>query len=150
MARIQFPTAVAAELGDATPKMLNNWRTVGFLLPAHPGTSKRGGHRYSFNDIVAMRVIRAAEPLASHTLEPLRAMVAYVCARPGLSSTSPLPSTTLATDGRDVCELPADASLASLRKRLTPSPILILVPLDPLVNDLQAKLRALNGKHQAA
>jgi len=150
MVPLRFPTAAAAELGGVTPKMLNNWRVISLLLPATPGTSKRGGHWYSFSDIVAMRAIRAMEPIAAHTLEPLRAMVAHLRARTDLSPTAPLASITLATNGHEVCELPGSTTLAALRKRVPPGPMLLLVPLDELVAELQPKVRAYLDKKRAA
>jgi hypothetical protein len=147
-----YPTLVAAKLGGATRQVLNNWHIKGMLMPAVPGTNVRGlGHLYSFADVVAMRALRALKPLAPKDQQAMRALVAYLCARPGLSPTIRPPATVVATDGVQVYELAATATLATMHKHFGPkASALACVSLGVLVTDLQAAVRALYGKQQHA
>jgi hypothetical protein len=76
-------------------------------------------------------------------LQALRKVVAYLAARTGLSPTDALASTSLVTDGHDVYEVAGDASISTLRR--PGQRMLLMVPLDELVAELQAKARALRA-----
>jgi DNA-binding transcriptional MerR regulator len=137
-----FPTDVAARLGDVTPKMLENWEATGFLAPSVRAKRRGISRRYSFRDVVAIRVTGQlrAEGIP---LQALRKVVQYLCHRTGLSPTEALASTNLVTDGRDVYEVKGEVSISTLRR--PGQRMLLVVALDELVADLQAKARALRA-----
>jgi DNA-binding transcriptional MerR regulator len=137
-----FPTEVAAKLGGVTLDMLANWDRTGFLSPSVPAKRRGISRRYSFRDVVAIRVVGElrAEGIP---LQALRKVVAYLVKRTGLSPTEALASTSLVTDGRDVYEVNGDASISTLHR--PGQRLLLMVPLAELVADLQAKARALRA-----
>ena len=137
-----FPTDVAAKLGNVTPKMLENWDTTGFLSPSVPAKRRGISRRYSFRDVVAIRVARDLKHEGIH-LQALRKVVAYLAARTGLSPTEAIAATNLITDGHDVYEVKGDVSISTLRR--PGQRMLLMVPLDELVAELQAKARALRA-----
>jgi hypothetical protein len=105
-----------------------------------------GGHGvsrvYSFRDLIAIRVARESKS-EGIPLQALRKVVEYLCVRTGLSPTDALASTSLVTDGRDVYEVKGDVSISTLRR--PGQRMLLMVPLDELVAELQAKARALRA-----
>jgi DNA-binding transcriptional MerR regulator len=140
---VGFPTAVAAKLTGATIRTLSNWDARGVF---HASIQDAGGHgvprRYSFRDLVAIRVLRefterGIPPLA------LRKVVAHLCAHKKLSPTEALASTNLVTDGHDVYEVHGETSISTL---IRPGQCAFLVvALDELVADIQAKARTLRA-----
>jgi DNA-binding transcriptional MerR regulator len=135
-----FPIEVAAKLGGVTFKMLRNWADTRFLAPSVPAKRRGISRRYSFRDVVAVRV---ASEMRSRgiPLQALRKVVKYLCSRTGLSPTEALASTNLVTDGHDVYEVAGHLSISTLRR--PGQRMLLMVPLDELVAELQAKARAL-------
>jgi hypothetical protein len=138
----EFPRLIAARLGGVSTTTLTTWDVSEFLSPATPscGSGPGGGGRYTFRQLVAIRVVGALTQI--HTREPFRALVRYLSARPGLSPTTPLEPTTLVTDGRKVWELAPGTTLSSLWDRASSPPLLFLVPLDEIVAKLQLKALA--------
>jgi DNA-binding transcriptional MerR regulator len=137
-----FQTEVAAKLGGVTVDMLANWDRTGFLSPSVPAKRRGISRRYSFRDLVAVRV--AAQLRAEGIpLQALRKVVAYLCARTGLSPTEALAATNLVTDGQDVHEVTGEASISTLRR--PGQRMLLMVPLDAVVTELQARARALRA-----
>jgi len=137
-----FPTDVAANLGKVTPKMLENWDMTGFMSPSVPAKRRGISRRYSFRDVVAIRVVSELRS-EGIPLQALRKVVRYLCSRTGLTPTEAVASTNLITDGRDVFEVKGDVSISTLRR--PGQRMLLMVPLDELVAELQAKARALRA-----
>jgi DNA-binding transcriptional MerR regulator len=138
-----FPTPIAAKLTGMSVDTLDAWERRGFLKASIRPAGGHGVPRvYSFRDLIAIRVARE---LRSAGIPPqsLRKVVTYLCARRGLSPTDALASTSLVTDGRDVYEVNGDASISTLRR--PGQRMLLMVPLDELVAELQAKARALRA-----
>lgn len=139
-----FPIEVAASLGGVTRDMLANWDTTGFLCPSVPALRRGISRRYSFRDLVAIRVAGQlrAEGIP---MQALRKVVSYLCTCDGLSPTEALASTSLVTDGRDVYETTGDVMLSTFRRPGQRALMLLVVSLDEVVRDLQAKTRALRA-----
>jgi DNA-binding transcriptional MerR regulator len=135
-----FPTEVAAKLGGVTLDMLANWDRTGFLSPSVPAKRRGISRRYSFRDVVAIRVVGELRTRGI-THQALRKVVLYLCARTSLSPTDALASTNLVTDGHDVFEVKGDVSISTLHR--PGQRMLLMVPLDELVTELQTKARAL-------
>lgn len=131
---------VAASLGGVTRDMLGNWDRSGLLRPSIPAKRRGVNRRYSFRDLVAIRVVAALRSKGI-THRSLRKVVEYLSARMGLSPTEALAATTLVTDGSDVYEVDGEVSISALRR--PGQRVLLMVPLDELVAELQAKARAL-------
>jgi DNA-binding transcriptional MerR regulator len=139
-----FPTEVAARLGGVTTKVLESWKTSGFLSPTIPALRRGVSRRYSFADIVAIRVVREIRD-AGIPAHALRKVAKYLSTRKGLSPAAlALTTTHLVTDGDDVYEVEGDVSISTLR-RPGQRMLLLMVPLDPLVSELQAKVRAVQA-----
>jgi DNA-binding transcriptional MerR regulator len=138
-----FPTPIAAKLTGVSVATLDNWDRRGLLKASIQPAGGHGVSRvYGFRDLIAIRVVceLRAEGIP---LQALRKVVAYLCARTGLSPTEALAATNLVTDGRDVYEVKVEASVSTL---LRPGQrMLLMVPLGELVTELQAKARALRA-----
>jgi DNA-binding transcriptional MerR regulator len=135
-----FPAPLAAKLTGVTSAMLDNWERRGFLKPSiQPAAGSTITRVYSFQDLVAIRVARKLKQ-EGVTLRALRTVVAYLCARSGLSATEALASTSLVTDGHDVYEVNGDVSISTLRR--PGQRMLLMIPLDEIVAELQANARA--------
>jgi DNA-binding transcriptional MerR regulator len=139
-----FPTTVAAKLGKVTTKALEHWDVTGFLSPSVPPKRRGISARYSFRDVVAIRVV-AELRAEGFSLQSLRKIVAYLCTRKGhLSPTDALASTRLVAVGRDVFEIEDD--VVTISTLLRPGQrLLLMVPLGEVVAELQAKARALRA-----
>jgi DNA-binding transcriptional MerR regulator len=138
-----FPTPIASKLTGVSVATLNNWDRRGFLKASIQAAGGHGFARiYSFRDLIAIRVARDLKR-EGIPLQALRKVVAYLAARTGLSPTDALASTSLVTDGRDVYEVKGEASISTLRR--PGQRMLLMVPLDELVAELQAKARALRA-----
>jgi hypothetical protein len=140
-----FPTHVAAELTDVSPRTLLNWCTRGFLKPSvSPGRTGPGGERlYSFRDLVAIRI---ADILRQSGIDVrhLPLVVEYIRKRDGLELDEPFDAGLYVVhDSRGFRELHGSVSIMDLRQGGIPEPISILVlPLGEVVNTLQRKARS--------
>jgi len=140
-----FPTHVAAELTEVTPRTLLNWCTRDFIRPSvSPGRTGPGGERmYSFRDLVAIRVA----DILRHTgidVRHLPLVVEYIRNREGLEVDQPFAADRyLVHDSGGFRELHGTVSLIEVRQGGIPLPLSILViPLGEIVTRLQAKVRA--------
>ncbi len=136
-----FPVDVAAKLCGVSEVTLDNWaRRSKFLVPSVPAPRRGVSKRYSFRDLVAIRVageLRAA----GISVAALHRVVKYLRARKGLTAVEALASTQLVTDGHDVYEVTGDQSISALRR--PGQRVLFVVPLSELVTELQTNARAL-------
>lgn len=138
-----FPTPIAAKLTGVSVGTLENWDRRGFLKASIQAAGGHGVSRvYSFRDLIAIRVARELKN-EGIPLQALRKVVQYLCARTGLSPNDALASTSLVTDGHDVYEVAGDVSISTLRR--PGQRMLLMVPLDELVAELQVKARALRA-----
>jgi hypothetical protein len=136
-----FPTDIAAKLGRVSAVTLDTWsRGTKFLAPSIPAPRRGVPKRYSFRDIVAIRVASELRA-AGISVGSLRRVVKYLRARKGLSSAEVLASTQLVTDGHDVYEVTGDQSISALQR--PGQRVLFVVPLAALVIELQTDARAL-------
>ncbi len=136
-----FPTEIAVKLGGVTRITLDNWYRTGFIAPSMPAPRRGVSKRYSFRDLVAIRVagdLRAA----GISVRALRLVVKYLRKRKGLSATEVLASTQLVTDGHDVYEVTGEQSISTLRR--PGQRVLFVVPLAELVAELQTNARAIS------
>ena len=141
-----FPTPIAAKLTGVSVATLDNWDRRGFLKASVQPAGGHGVSRiYSFRDLIAIRVAAALRE-RSIDVRNLRRVVEYLRKRKGLdlSASEVLASTILVTDGHDVYEIAGDVFQISTLRR-PGQRMLLMVPLDELVAELQAKARALRA-----
>lgn len=132
-----FTTRSAAQIARISIVVLESWIRSNFAPPSVLGASGKGSRRvFSFRDVVALRV---ASKLREHGVEipAVRLVVAHLQAHKRISATKPLAPTLLATDGTNVFELDASATLASLRR--PGKPPCIVIPLDEIVSEVQSE-----------
>jgi hypothetical protein len=135
-----FTTKATAQLGRVPVLHLNNWEHVGVLRPAaHLDGRKR---RYSFAQVVAVRMVSSLPPLWKRSFEPYRALIDHISARSDLTLTRTLEKLTLITDGRRVQELRGQAAVDP-KALLAHAPVglLIVVSVDELLAELQPEAR---------
>jgi DNA-binding transcriptional MerR regulator len=136
-----FPTDIAAKLGGVSAITLDTWsRRSKFLVPSMPAPRRGVPKRYSFRDVVAIRVASELRA-AGISVGSLRRVVNYLRARKGLSCAEALASTQLVTDGHDVYEVSGEQSISALRR--PGQRVLFVVPLDELVTEIQTNARSL-------
>ena len=135
-----FPTETAAKLGGVTRITLDNWYRTGFLTPSKPAPRRGVSKRYTFRDVVAIRVARELLS-AGITARALRRVVKYICKAKGLSTAEALASTRLVTDGKDVCEVRGERSISTLWR--PGQRLLFVVPLGEFVAELESSARKL-------
>jgi hypothetical protein len=139
-----FPTHIAAELTDVSPRTLLNWCTRDFIRPSvSPGRTGPGGERlYSFRDLVAIRI---ADILRQSGIDVrhLPLVVEYIRKRDGLEVDEPFDADLYVVhDSRGFRELHGSVPIMDVRQGGSPEPISILaIPLGEIVNDLQRKAR---------
>jgi DNA-binding transcriptional MerR regulator len=135
-----FSTEEASKLSRVPAQRLYEWEKTGFLSASVPAKRRGVSRRYSFRDVIALRI--AAELREGGvSLQLLRKVVDYLRAREGLSATDVLARTNLVTNGGRVYEVAGDVTLH------VPSGQRVIgfhvIPLDQVVSDLQRKARAL-------
>jgi hypothetical protein len=141
--QVGFPLELAAQLAGVTLKTLRNWADIGFLAPSVAAKRRGISRRYTFRDLIAIRV---ADDLRTRGIEirNLRRVVDYLRKRKGLELTASdvLASTVLVTDGHDVYEVDGERGVHTSTLR-HPDQSVLLVPLGRLVAKIQAE--ALKG-----
>ena len=137
-----FPRATAAKIARIPLTTLDNWNRRGILSPSGETARPANACRYTFRDLVAIRVLVALRN-AGIDLGGLRRVVEYLRKRKGLSAAEALASTVLITDGHDVYEqLDGAISVSALQK---PGQAVFLIPLGCLVGEVQRDARALSA-----
>jgi DNA-binding transcriptional MerR regulator len=135
-----FPTELTARLTGVSRSLLETWLRTKFLLPSVPAERRGVSATYSFQDLVAIRVVAQLRD-AGISPQALRRVVEYLRSRKGLSTTTEaLVGTTLITDGQDVFEVVDEVTFSALKR--PGQRVLFVVPLGELVTELQAKARA--------
>jgi len=136
----EFLPEQASMLARISPDRLTDWQKSGFLTASIPAKRRGISRRYSFRDVVALRV--AGELRESGvTLQMLRKVVEYLRARSGLSATEALARTNLVTDGERVYEVDGEVTiqLPSGQRSMN----VTIVRLDEVVREVQRQARAL-------
>lgn len=104
----------AARLTGLGYARLDSWDRSGFISPALVGSHGKGhSRRYSFRDLVALRVARELRD-AGISLQGLRKVVAVLREQEGVEH--PLASTWLVTDGHDVFIRRGDEVMSVLQR----------------------------------
>jgi DNA-binding transcriptional MerR regulator len=135
-----FSIEQAAKLSGSSMGTLIKWDKTGFLSASIPPKRRGISRRYTFRDVVALRVASVLRK-AGVSLQMLRKVVAHLRARDGLSPNEVLARTNLVTNGTDVYEVEGDATihLPSGQRVM----VHVTIPLDRLVHEIQRKARLL-------
>jgi DNA-binding transcriptional MerR regulator len=135
-----FSSEEAAKLARVPGQRLTEWDKSGFLTASVPAKRRGVSRRYTFRDVVALRV--AAElRRAGVSLQLLRKVVDHLRNREGLSATEVLARTNLVTNGEQVYEVAGDVMLhLPSGQRMM---VHVTIPLDEVVSEIQGKARAL-------
>jgi DNA-binding transcriptional MerR regulator len=135
-----FDVEEAAKLSKVDAGKLEVWERTGFLRASVPAKRRGVSRRYTFRDVVALRVageLRAA----GVSLQMLRKVVAYLRARDGLSATDALARTNLVTSGEQVYEVAGEVTLhVPSGQRMM---VHVTIPLDQVVSEVQRRARTL-------
>jgi len=137
---VDFSSEEAASLAHVPVQRLNEWDKTGFLKASIPARRRGVSRRYTFQDVIALRV--AAELREGGvSLRMLRRVVDYLRARKGLSATEVLARTNLVTNGDQVYEVAGDVTihLPSGQRMM----VHVTIPLDQVVHEVQRQARAL-------
>jgi DNA-binding transcriptional MerR regulator len=135
-----FSTEEAAKLSKLSVDRVVDWDKTGFLRASVPPPRRGISRRYTFRDIVALRV---ASELRGRgvSLQLLRTVVEYLRAREGLSATEVLAKTNLVTDGERVYEVTGEVTIhVPSGQRMM---VHVTIPLDQVVGEVQRRARAL-------
>jgi DNA-binding transcriptional MerR regulator len=138
-----FSTEEAAKLAKLSVDRVVAWDKTGFLRASVPAARRGISRRYTFRDVVALRV---ASELRGRgvSLQLLRTVVDYLRAREGLSSTEVLARTNLVTDGERVYEVAGDATIqVPSGQRMM---VHVTIPLDRVVDEVQRGARRLHRR----
>ena len=135
-----FSSEETAKLSRVPAPRLDEWDRKGFLTASIPAKRRGVSRRYTFRDVVALRVAAELRE-AGVSLQLLRKVVDYLRAREGLSATEVLAGTNLVTNGEQVYEVAGDVTLH------VPSGQRVIgfyvIPLDQVVLEVQRKARTL-------
>ena len=137
-----FTTEIAAKLGGVTVDQLETWDESKLLCASAPAPRRGISRRYTFRDVIAIRVLRELRE-GGIGGKALHRVVKYLRARKGLSANEALASTTLIMDGHDVYEVDGEVTVSTLQR--PGQRLLFMLALDELVAELQVKARALRA-----
>jgi DNA-binding transcriptional MerR regulator len=135
-----FSIDEAAKLARLSKERVIDWDKTGFLRASIPAKRRGISRRYTFRDVIALRVAAELRD-AGVSLQMLRKVVDHLRARDGLSPTDVFTRTNLVTNGEQVYEVAGDVTLH------VPSGQRVIgfhvIALDQVVSDIQRKARAL-------
>jgi DNA-binding transcriptional MerR regulator len=140
MITADFSSEEASRLSRVPVQRLNEWDKTKFLTASIPAKRRGVSRRYSFRDVVALRVAAELRE-AGVSLQLLRKVVDYLRAREGISATEALARTNLVTSGDQVYEVAGDVTfhLPSGQRMI----LAVMIPLDQVVTEVQRETLAL-------
>lgn len=145
-----YTAAQAARLSGCTVSQLRYWSRTGLLPPsenrdaggadrreAQPESTSRHGSKYSFRDLVALRVVRS---LLDAGLSSIRVRAAVRWVR---ESGDELSDLRLVTDGRNVWACRDDGQILDA---LRAGQLALFVAVDSLAAEVDAEVRAFDAE----
>lgn len=135
-----FTPAEAARIARLPASTIDYWDRSGFLRPS-AAAAKEHERRYSFQDLVALRVARQLRE-AGISLQALRRVVELLRARRRLAS--PLAETYLVTDGVDVYEKQGDDTFASVLQNPGQGCLFVVLDLGRTAEEVERAVEALH------
>jgi len=131
---VGYTAAQAARLSRCTVSQLRYWSRTGLLPPTEAGS------RYSFRDLVALRVVRS---LLDAGLSSIRVRAAVRWVR---ESGDDLADLRLVTDGRNVWACRDDGQILDA---LRAGQLALFVAVDQLAAEVDAEVRAFDSERAA-
>jgi len=131
---VGYTAAQAARLSRCTVSQLRYWSRTGLLPPTEAGS------RYSFSDLVALRVVRS---LLDAGLSSIRVRAAVRWVR---ESGDDLADLRLVTDGRSVWACRDDGQILDA---LRAGQLALFVAVDQLAAEVDAEVRAFDSERAA-
>jgi DNA-binding transcriptional MerR regulator len=131
---VGYTAAQAARLSRCTVSQIRYWSRTGLLPPTEPSS------RYSFRDLVALRVVRS---LLDAGLSSIRVRAAVRWVR---ESGDELTDLRLVTDGRNVWACRDDGQILDA---LRAGQLALFVAVDQLAAEVDAEVRAFDSERAA-
>ena len=129
-----FTAAQAAQLTDCSLSQLTSWERLGLVVPP-PGRT----HPYSFQDLVALRVVASLLD-AGIALARIRRAVQYL-----VESGDDVAALSLVTDGDTVWACRDDSQILDALRH---GRLALFVGLDRITADVEAEVRAFDAERQ--
>lgn len=129
-----FTAAQAAQLTDCSLSQLTSWERLGLVVPPRGRT-----HPYSFQDLVALRVVASLLD-AGLGLNRIRRAVHYL-----VESSEDVASLALVTDGDTVWACRDDSQILDALRH---SRLALVVGLDRITAEVEAEVRAFDAERQ--
>jgi DNA-binding transcriptional MerR regulator len=131
---VGFTAAQAAQLTDCSLSQLTSWERLGLVVPP-PGRT----HPYSFQDLVALRVVASLLD-AGLGLNRIRRAVHYL-----VESSEDVASLALVTDGDAVWACRDDSQILDALRHAR---LALVVSLDRITAEVEAEVRAFDAERQ--
>jgi DNA-binding transcriptional MerR regulator len=132
---VGFTAAQAARLTDCTLSQLSSWERIGLIVPL-PG----GSHRYTFRDLVALRVV-ASLLESGLSLARIRRALGYL-----VESGEDVAALSIVTDGESVWACRTDGQVLDALRR---GQLALFLAVDRVTAEVEADVRAFNAERQA-
>ncbi len=130
-----FTAAQAARLTNCTLSQLTSWERIGLIVPL-PG----GSHRYTFRDLVALRVV-ASLLESGLSLARIRRALGYL-----VESGEDVAALSIVTDGESVWACKTDGQILDALRR---GQLALFLALDRVTAEVEAEVRAFDAERQA-
>jgi DNA-binding transcriptional MerR regulator len=131
---VGFTAAQAAQLTDCSLSQLTSWERLGLVVPP-PGRT----HPYSFQDLVALRVVASLLD-AGIALARIRRAVQYL-----VESGDDVAAPSLVTDGDTVWACRDDSQILDALRHAR---LALVVGLDRITAEVEAEVRAFDAERQ--
>jgi DNA-binding transcriptional MerR regulator len=132
---VGFTVAQTARLTGTTPAQLGSWERLRLVVP---GTE--GAERYSFRDLVALRIV-ASLLEAGLSLARIRRALRYL-----VESGDDVAALSLVTDGASVWACRDDGQVLDALRQ---GQLAFFVAVGPLASEVEADVRAFDAERQA-
>jgi DNA-binding transcriptional MerR regulator len=132
---VGFTVAQAARLTDNTPAQLRSWERLGLVVP---GTD--GPERYSFRDLVALRVVASLLD-AGLSLTRIRRALRYL-----VESGDDVAALSLVTDGESVWACRDDGQVLDALRH---GQLALFVAIDRVAAEVEAEVGVFDAERQA-
>ena len=130
-----YTAAQAARLTGCTLSQLSSWERLGLIVPL-PG----GSHRYTFRDLVALRVV-ASLLESGLSLARIRRALRYL-----VESDEDVATLSIVTDGESVWACRTDGQILDALRQ---GQLALFLDVDRLTAEVAAEVRAFDAERQA-
>jgi DNA-binding transcriptional MerR regulator len=132
---VWYTAAQAARLTGCTLSQLSSWERLGLIVPL-PG----GSHRYTFRDLVALRVVASLLD-SGLSLARIRRALQYL-----VESGEDVAALSIVTDGESVWACRTDGQILDALRQ---GQLALFLDVDRLTAEVEAEVCAFDGERQA-